>query len=319
MSDQPNFPFDLTRLKKEIQNSARIMVLGGMDTGKTTLIRALNDNLEGLVLDGDLGQPEIGPPGLVSLGSYRSGMEDGYFVGSFTPRGNLVQVMTGIAKLLTRDTKRVLLDTDGWIEGEAARVYKGELINLVDPDVLILLQREDELEKFSTYLTGGKIIPLKAQEKEEKTRGERAASRIRKFKYYFSRSSRIKKDWEEVKIAGFLLGRGDKISTAKLTKLFRGKVLSGWKNKNALAVVSGARPKSRKELKKKLEVNRLENYSVERLEHRLVGLYREGDFVGEGTITDLNSDGLEILAPSEEFDLVKPGKEKVKPSGRSTK
>lgn len=290
-----------------------------MDTGKTTLIRELQGKLGGLVIDGDLGQSEIGPPGLISLGTYESGMEDGYFVGSFTPRGNLVQVMTGIAKLVNQDPERCFIDTDGWIDGEAARVYKGELISLVDPDSLLLLQREDELEKFANYLSGDRVITLTAQKLDEKTRGERTANRIRKFKFYFSRSKRIKKDWEELKIAGTLLGRGEKIPPAQLEKSVRGEVTAGWKYGNTLSIISTSQPDSRSVLKKKFRVKWIEHHSTTDLKYRLVGCYRDGSFLGEGTITELSSDGIEILAPNHEFNQVKTGKERVKPSGRSIK
>ena len=317
MTDQPGFPFELDDVLNRIESSNKIMVLGGMDTGKTTLIRKLHGNTGGSIIDGDLGQPEIGPPGLISLGTYRNGVEDGYFVGSFTPRGNLVQVMTGIAKMLSLNWNRCFVDTDGWIEGNAAGVYKGELIGLVEPDSLILLQREDELEKFCTYLPEERVIRLKAQEKGEKPRGERSANRIRKFKYYFSRSRRFEKSWDEIRIVGTLLGGRDKIPGDKLEGFFGGRVLAGWKSGNALAVISGTSPGSPGKLKEKFNATAIERHGIEELKYRLVGCYSGSKFSGEGTITDITPEGIEVLAPEEDFDALKPGKERVKPSGRS--
>ena len=319
MDKSPDFPFKIDNLVDKIGDCNRIMILGGLDTGKTTLIRALHENIGGSIIDGDLGQPEIGPPGLISLGTYRDGMKDAYFVGSFTPRGNLVQVITGIGKLLTRCPERLFIDTDGWIEGDAARVYKGELISLVEPDCLLLLQREGELEKFSTYLSDGQIVRLKAQERGKKPRGERSANRIRKFKYYFSRSRRIEKPWREVKIAGTLIGGGEEIPRDTLKDFFKGRVLTGWKIENTLSVLSGTSPASPDKLKEKFNATEIEHHGIEELKYRLVGCYSGNKFSGEGTITDLNPEGLEVLAPEESFNLIKPGKERVKPSGRSLK
>ena len=319
MDINPDFPFKLDNLASKIGDCNRIMVVGGMDTGKTTLIRMLHENIEGSIIDGDLGQPEIGPPGLISLGTYRNGMKDAYFVGSFTPRGNLVQVITGIGKLLNRCPERLFIDTDGWIEGDAARVYKGELISLVEPDCLLLLQREDELEKFSSYLAKGRTFRLKAQEKGEKPRGERSANRIRKFKYYFSRCRRIEKLWSEVKIAGTLIGGKEEIPRKKLEGFFRGMVLAGWKRGHTLSVLSGSPPTSRDKLKDEVDVAEIEHHEIEELKYRLVGCYSGNQFSGEGTITDLTPEGLEVLAPEEEFNLLKTGKERIKPSGRSLK
>ncbi len=319
MNDHPNFPFDLADLLRKIADSRSIMVLGGMDTGKTTLIRTIQNELGGLVIDGDLGQSEIGPPGLISLGTYSSGMQDGYFVGSFTPRGNLVQVMTGISKLVNQDSERCFIDTDGWIEGEAARVYKGELISLVEPDTLLLLQRGDELEKFAHYPFRGSVITLEAQNREKKSRGERTANRIRKFKYHFSLSSRVKKSWEDLKLAGTLLGQGEKVPSAQLEELLNGEVTAGWKYGNTLSIISSSRPDCRSGMKEEFNVNRINHHSTADLKYRLVGCYKNGNFAGEATITGIGGKGMEILSPEKDFNLVKLGKKRVKPNGRTIK
>lgn len=92
-----------------------------------------------------------------------------------------------------------------------------------------------------------------------------------------------------------------------------------WKYENTLTVISTSQLDSRSVLKKKFRVKRIEHHSTTDLKYRLVGCYRDGSFVGEGSITGLSSDGIEILAPKHEFNQVKPGKERVKPSGRSIK
>ncbi|MFQ5796457.1 MAG: Clp1/GlmU family protein [Candidatus Bipolaricaulia bacterium] len=136
----------IDELAAEIDADDKVLVLGGVDVGKTTLIRELETRVDGEVIDADVGQSTIGPPTLISRGSYATGqMEDGYFVGDVSPRGNFLQVLTGIERMVSAARRPCLIDSDGYIDGDAARAYKSEMINLIEPDKLILLQRADEL------------------------------------------------------------------------------------------------------------------------------------------------------------------------------
>ncbi|MCF7875510.1 hypothetical protein K9M06_00490 [Candidatus Bipolaricaulota bacterium] len=310
------FSFDLDRLLKEISNCNRVLVYGGMDTGKTTLVKTLFERLRGKVLDGDLGQPEIGPPGLISLGTYDHGMEDAYFVGDFTPRGNLVQVMTGISRLLPDKPTSCLIDTDGWIEGDAARVYKGELISLVKPDKLLLLEEENELENFATFLPEKRVISLDASHSGSKSRGERAANRQKKLKRYFYRLERLQRDWEEIRVGGTGLGRGKRIPAKQLKSNYSDKVLAAWQIGEKLTLLSERRIDKDSSHKDSAKTNKTV-YPVKNLKYRLIGCYHDLIFQGMGIITEIDSRGLEVLVPGNEFNMIKLGKKRVKPSGRT--
>ena len=317
MASSWDFSFEIEEVLKNIGTDDTMLVLGGTDTGKTTLIKRLHERLGGKVIDGDLGQPEIGPPGLLSRGSYGNGMENGYFVGGFTPRGNLVQVMTGIARLIRTGARPLFVDTDGWIDGDAALVYKGELISLIDPDVLLLLERNSELEKFSTFLSPEKTISLSALTGAKKSRGERAANRIRKLKYYFSRASRVRRSWSEVSVAGTLLGKGEEVSREQLAKAVSTGPVTAWKFGTTLTVVSRSKPDLEGKLKRELDVARVIHHPTRELRYRLAGCHRDGEFAGLGTLTEISPEGPELLTPCEKFNILKLGEERVKPSGRS--
>ena len=205
MIDRDKFPFDYDSLLGELSGEKIILVLGGIDTGKTTLIRALHEDIGGEVIDGDVGQPEIGPPGIISRGTYGDGLEDGYFVGDITPRDNLVQVVGGISKMAKDCDLPCFVDTDGWVEGGAAGVYKSELIELLEPDKVILLEKENELENFCSQISEERMVRLNAQTLRGKSPGERAANRARRFKYYFFRGKCFFKSWDSVKVGGSLV------------------------------------------------------------------------------------------------------------------
>lgn len=310
------FSFDLDRLLKEISSCNRVLVYGGMDTGKTTLVKTLLERLGGKVLDGDLGQPEIGPPGLISLGTYDHGTENAYFVGDFTPRGNLVQVMTGISRLLPDKQTTCLIDTDGWIKGDAARVYKGELISLVKPDKILLLEEGNELENFATFLPEKRVISLDASHSGSKSRGERAANRQKNLKRYFYRLERLQRDWEEIRVGGTGLGRGEKIPVKQLKSNYSDKVLVAWQTGERLTLLSERRidNSSNEDAPKP---NKTVNYPAKNLKNRLIGCYQDQRFQGMGIITEIDSRGLEVLVTGNEFNMIKLGKKRVKPSGRT--
>ncbi len=311
------FPFNLDRLLEEISDCNRVLVYGGMDTGKTTLVKTLFKRLGGKVLDSDLGQPEIGPPGLISLGTYDQGMEEAYFVGDFTPRGNLVQVMTGVSLLANRASSSCLIDTDGWVKGEAARVYKGEMINLIGPDRLLLLQEEDELEQFTTFLSEEKIIRLDSRYSGSKSPGDRATNRQRKLNRYFYRLAESKHPWERIRVAGTLLGRGEELPSEGLKERLPGNVLAAWQKDNGLTLISDQPIEFGPDNLRNIDVNEIESYSQKELRYRLVGCYQDLSFRGMGTITGISGDGLEILGPDEGFETIKLGKKRVKPDGRT--
>jgi polynucleotide 5'-hydroxyl-kinase GRC3/NOL9 len=140
-----------------------VLVIGETDTGKTSFTSFLADSLlaRGLtvgVVDADLGQSDIGPPTTVGLGRVRRPVErlaDAevvglYFVGSTSPQGHLLPTVLGTRlmaqKALRLGFDRVIVDTSGLIQGEMGRLLKQHKIDLVDPDVVLCLQRNGECE-----------------------------------------------------------------------------------------------------------------------------------------------------------------------------
>lgn len=94
--------------------------------------------------------------------------------------------------------------------------------------------------------------------------------------------------------------------------------IKAWKTGDQVTVlVSGSHQTRKDEFQRELEIAKLNLHSVEDLRYRLVGCYDGRAFTGMGTITEITGSGVEILAPTREFDRAKLGKKKVKPSGRT--
>ncbi len=148
------------RLLKILDESAvkTIMVIGGSDTGKTTLVEALLSFLSGprAAVDLDMGQSRIGVPTTVSWGRVSEGFSDlsgikeegFYFTGALSPPGNLLPSVVGARRLVDRAIRacdKVVIDTTGLIDEPAGRVLKRYKIDLLMPDIVIGLEREREL------------------------------------------------------------------------------------------------------------------------------------------------------------------------------
>jgi|Deesub1362A_J573_1020465.scaffolds.fasta_scaffold00311_18 polynucleotide 5'-hydroxyl-kinase GRC3/NOL9 len=138
-----------------------IMIIGGADAGKTTLIECIADitsrQTTTAIVDLDVGQSHVGLPTTIGWGKLDGGfkgweyiqVEDFYFTGTLTPSGNLVPVLVG-TKLITeravRSCAKVLIDTTGLVSGPSARVLKQYKIDLISPDLIITLERAWELQ-----------------------------------------------------------------------------------------------------------------------------------------------------------------------------
>ncbi len=184
-----------------------IMVLGGPDTGKTTLAFSLSRLLcikaATALVDLDMGQSRIGPPTTVGWAVVREDCgdrsdmdeEDIYFTGSLSPAGSLLPAVTG-AKLLVDGAlercRKVVVDTTGLVSEPAGRVLKHFKIDLLRPDIIIALERHGELSRL--------LEPLRFQVLPEvirvavpdavvrKDRAQRIGYREERFRRYFSPS-----------------------------------------------------------------------------------------------------------------------------------
>jgi polynucleotide 5'-kinase involved in rRNA processing len=147
------------------------MVLGAPDTGKSTLCRYLvfKAYLKGhqaALVDLDLGQSHLGPPATLGLGLFppRRPGDDGlhpeglYFIGRTSPVGSILEVVVGCRVLvdlaLSRGYPRVVVNTSGLVQGPGALRLKRAQAELLQPTLLLALQRELELEPLLRGLGG---------------------------------------------------------------------------------------------------------------------------------------------------------------------
>ncbi len=160
----PAISEDKRKLAKKILELAKpckILLMGGGDTGKTSLItylanKSFENGYKTAVLDLDVGQHDIGPPCTIGLGILKESVydlkdvpiESLFFVGNTSPSGHMIRCLAGIGRLLEEALKNdvILIDTSGWIKGNAARSYKTSKIELIKPNLIVGIQKESEIE-----------------------------------------------------------------------------------------------------------------------------------------------------------------------------
>jgi polynucleotide 5'-kinase involved in rRNA processing len=141
-----------------------VVMIGGLDSGKTTLSKMiLRKALEGrrscAFVDADVGQKTTGPPTTIGMKlirgfddiehSHLARADEMYFVGATSPEGNLLPVVTGTSRLVTRARELgadfVIVDTSGLVSGLFGEMLKFHKFELIRPDMVVGLQRGEEM------------------------------------------------------------------------------------------------------------------------------------------------------------------------------
>lgn len=201
-------------------SAKKIMVVGGPDTGKTTTLRAMLSAAVGPValVDLDVGQSHVGPPAMLAWGWWREDraeLEDVvpervFFVGATSPLANPAGAISGAAAVVSDaadHSDKVLIDTSGAIVGRFARRLKLEKTRTLGPDVVVALQREDELEHILGEIERERlatVIRMPAPNSaSQKTPKERGSYRQAKFAAYFEPAADVRIPLDEAEVMRF--------------------------------------------------------------------------------------------------------------------
>jgi polynucleotide 5'-kinase involved in rRNA processing len=149
-------------LARQAASPGVTMLIGGLDTGKTTVaidsIRyALADGHRPVLVDADIGISTVGPPACVGLKVIESESDlesvrhpDAlHFVGAITASRLVLQQVVATAVMVERARSLgdvIIVDTTAvaaGVSGETLKYHKAELCR---PDLVIALQRGEEME-----------------------------------------------------------------------------------------------------------------------------------------------------------------------------
>ncbi len=230
-------PTDALAQARLLPSGATLLLLGATDTGKTTwtldAVRALCEMGKTVaVLDCDLGQSEIGPPGTVGValaqpqaqGSLRTLREIAPlalgFVGATSPARHSLEwsiaacQMARVAKKHRPDL--LLVDTCGWVQGRGAVQAKRALADLLLPQAVFAFRREAELDPLLRTFAHLSLPLLSfvapSTEAVRKTPAARATRRTARFAKALEAAQELTVRWEQAAFRGTQLGLGEPVA-----------------------------------------------------------------------------------------------------------
>lgn len=321
------------------------LIIGETDTGKTAFTTFLANGLIERkksvgVVDADLGQSDIGPPTTVGLGLLAQPIESLgeaevaglYFVGSTSPQGHLLQTVIGtkrmVDKALALGLDSVLVDTSGLIQGELGRTLKQHKIDLVDPDLLICLQRDVECEHILRPYSLGlrpevlRLAPGPAGKR--RSQEERRQHRERTLQAYFHGARTLHLDLSRVILKQPSLFVGQPLSNRHLEEisgLLDDMVLWAERRGGEITLVT---PDSVKEVQLRQVQRRFEdatvvNYCLDDFQGALAGLDdARRETVGLGVVRAIDFAKqtlvLETAIPEASIAAIRIGRQKFRPA-----
>ncbi|ABM80006.1 Clp1/GlmU family protein [Hyperthermus butylicus] len=139
------------KLGEELARSGvhRVLVVGPVESGKSTLTAWLRNILGACVVEADVGQNELGTPAMVSYAPFDgaklvledAGAVGGFFVGHVSAERAAELVVAATARAAMRcGGQRIVVDTDGYVQGRGV-VYKAALAETLNVDVVISLDQ----------------------------------------------------------------------------------------------------------------------------------------------------------------------------------
>ncbi|MCJ7613461.1 hypothetical protein MUO71_01665 [Candidatus Bathyarchaeota archaeon] len=214
-----------------------VMVVGEVDSGKTSFCTflanaAVNETLRTGVIDADLGQSDVGPPSTIGFNFvtepvkdlFEINAQDAVFVGSTSPSGAITKVIEGLtclkARVMEAGADFLVINTDGWVEGEEAAAYKVRLAEKAAPSAVVGMQQSNELTHILDALHGAKVILIHSPQLiQPRSREKRKLLRELSYKKYMKGAKIQSLSLSWVKVKNSLLGSGVPLRHKRLETL----------------------------------------------------------------------------------------------------
>lgn len=313
-----------------------VLILGEVDTGKSffsTYIANMlvGQNLRVAVVDGDAGQSDVGPPttlGVVVVERPVVFLQEvqphaAYFIGSMSPAGHILEFMVGIKRMVERGLEKAdvtVVNTAGWTAGgpgRALRLYEMELLN---PDIIVALQRGKELEHLLKCMDQTKVRRISVSKQvRPRSRSDRTFLRELALARYFEGAGRLALDLRKVLLERCYFRTGEPIDPRSLgdaSIVYAEKIPEG-----LFIVVSGELDdKKAQELKAKFRnLHIIRSWDAKNV---IVGLANSNnELVGLGVIDEIDyvREKLAVITPVKDAShiaAVQFGSMKITPRGK---
>jgi len=173
------------------------------------------------LVDADIGQSFLGPPTTIGLSLFKSHPDwelvlsppEIFFVGSTTPEGYFPSHLKGVKRMVDKaissGAEVVLIDTTGFVSGEAGKELKRRKIELLSPRFILALQKSDEIEPILELYKENPLykihrLPLSEQVRP-RSMEERRTYRADRFRDYFKGSVIHEFAFDKLQIEGDVL------------------------------------------------------------------------------------------------------------------
>jgi polynucleotide 5'-hydroxyl-kinase GRC3/NOL9 len=246
----------------------RVIIVGCVDCGKTSLATlifniALRSGKKPGVIDGDVGQADIGPPGYITLGTSESPVLwiselkpiSMKFIGDIKPQYYTQSIISKLKELVqlseNLSLSPVVIDTDGWIKDEIGVLYKYGIINEVKPDTIVVLGNELRglFEKYRKL--GVTVYEIEAPiSRKTRSREERRQIRSLRYREFLEKASLVRLNLDSIIVEGFPLLQGVQFDTSTLSRLVEGQIIYASRLPNTLYVHGNIKSYNIEELKK---------------------------------------------------------------------
>lgn len=136
-------------------------------------------------------------------------------MGATDPVGRMLPLVVGTSRLVGEtDAAFVIVDTTGYVEG-AGRVLKGYKIDAIRPDIIVAIERRQELEPILRSHATYRTLRLRSSRKAHpRDRWERDLARGKAFAAYFKEARRLELEFGRVVFQRSLLFTGEPIALA---------------------------------------------------------------------------------------------------------
>lgn len=165
---------EIIKIAKE-RGVVKVLVLGAVDVGKSSFCtflanRGLEEGLRVAVIDGDIGQADIGPPSCISMAiidrriiSLRQVSPISMrFIGIDAPANVKHLVLWSLHSLLeeavSMNLNLIIVNTDGWVWGHGAREYKLCIVQALMPDIVVAICKSDEIDHITSSITWCNVV-----------------------------------------------------------------------------------------------------------------------------------------------------------------
>ncbi|MBU4310368.1 hypothetical protein L6304_03980 [bacterium] len=321
-------------VKRIVREKARtILVLGEVDTGKSFFAtylanKLLEKGVKPAVLDGDPGQSDIGIPGTLGLAVLKkqvvflteASISAIYFVGSHSPGLHFLPTIVGIKRLVEAGLKKantVIINTTGWVQSDGGRALKRAKIEILYPEIIVLLQRTDELEHLIKGYAPKKIVRINVSKKASFTSAEdRKKLREMPSTRYFKGARKIRLSLERIATDRCYFGTGKEM---KIPGTLYAERLSGFEG--TLVVTKKPLPQEKLNVLSK-KLGNIRNIVAGDEKGILVGLLDEkGDTLGMGRIEEIDykKKGVLLSTPVKDggrIKIIQFGSLRITPEGR---